>query len=90
MGMSRERAKQKAVAAIKMVVEAAKELTKAEEVYFKSPSKSRQKGRKNVSNKKSCTKNGRRAQIRTGIFIKYPRCDSNAQPLAPEANALSN
>ena len=23
-------------------------------------------------------------------IIKYPRCDSNAQPLAPEANALSN
>jgi hypothetical protein len=21
---------------------------------------------------------------------EYPRCDSNAQPLAPEANALSN
>lgn len=46
MGMSRERAKQKAVAAIQTIVEAAKELAKAEEVYFKSPSKSRQKGRK--------------------------------------------
>lgn len=23
-------------------------------------------------------------------LTNYPRCDSNAQPLAPEANALSN
>ena len=23
-------------------------------------------------------------------LAEYPRCDSNAQPLAPEANALSN
>jgi hypothetical protein len=31
-----------------------------------------------------------RKVLQTNDLQNYPRCDSNAQPLAPEANALSN
>ncbi len=47
--MTQKKAKQKAVAAIRTIVEAAKKLAKAEEIYYESPSKYKQEGKRKCS-----------------------------------------